>query len=311
MPVVVNVSQGMNAGAHDGTSNLEAAFDSFSEGGRLPGRVIVKSAGNERGFDGHSQLVLGSNSADAVKWTSLAPHSGPDIIELWFAACDDLRFRLVEIGNNEASPWVEAGESSDDFFHCGYRYSISFEKFHWDNGDSRLLVSVARGREYWIGIGDFHLEIEARTVRSTGTIHAWLARDNTRPIRFTNHQWEEFTMSIPGTARTVIAVASVAAAIPVRVAAYSSFGPTRDKRDKPDLAAPGEAICAAQAGTSDDVESMSGTEHGCAARQRSDCPPVVSAGEAHSGQPDGQPEAIQCSANSSRAWSDVPELQRT
>ena len=37
-PVVVNVSLGMNAGAHDGTSNLEAAFDNFSEGGRRPGR---------------------------------------------------------------------------------------------------------------------------------------------------------------------------------------------------------------------------------------------------------------------------------
>jgi Subtilase family len=59
MPVVVNVSQGMNAGAHDGTSNLEAAFDNFSGGGRFPGKVIVKSAGNERGFDGHSQTCHG------------------------------------------------------------------------------------------------------------------------------------------------------------------------------------------------------------------------------------------------------------
>jgi class 3 adenylate cyclase/subtilisin family serine protease len=259
MPVVVNVSQGMNAGAHDGTSNLEAAFDNFSEGGRLPGRVIVKSAGNERGFAGHSQLALGTNGTDEVKWTSSTPHSGPDIVELWFAACDDLRFRLVDFTNNETSPWVEAGESRDGFFNSGYRYSISFEKFHWDNGDSRLLVSVARGRQRWIGIGDWELEIVARTVQSRGTVHAWLERDNTRPIRFTKHQWEEVTLSIPGTARTVIAVASVTPAMPVRVAADSSYGPTRDKRDKPDLAAPGVAICAAQAGTSDDVESMSGT----------------------------------------------------
>ena len=48
MPVVVNVSQGMNAGAHDGKSMLEVAFDEFSKGGRQRGRVIVKSAGNER-----------------------------------------------------------------------------------------------------------------------------------------------------------------------------------------------------------------------------------------------------------------------
>ncbi|MCC5670778.1 S8 family serine peptidase [Nostoc sp. CHAB 5784] len=34
IPVVVNVSQGMNAGAHDGTSLLELQFDEFSGGGR-------------------------------------------------------------------------------------------------------------------------------------------------------------------------------------------------------------------------------------------------------------------------------------
>ena len=48
MPVVVNISQGMNAGAHDGRSALELGFEHFSDGGRMPGRVVVKSAGNER-----------------------------------------------------------------------------------------------------------------------------------------------------------------------------------------------------------------------------------------------------------------------
>ena len=223
-----------------------------------PAGVIVKSAGNERGLDGHSQLVLGSDCADVVKWTSHTPHSGPDIVELWFAACDDLRFRLVDL-SDEASPWVEADQSTGGFFNSGCRYSISFEKFHWDNGDSRVLVSITRGRQRWIGVGNWRLEIEARTVRSSGTIHAWLERDKSCPIRFTNYQWEEFTLSIPGTARTVIAVASVAAAMPFRVAASSSYGPTRDRRDKPDLAAPGEDIRAARAGTSNDVKLMSGT----------------------------------------------------
>ena len=31
LPVVVNVSQRMNAGAHDGKSSLEVAFDAFSD----------------------------------------------------------------------------------------------------------------------------------------------------------------------------------------------------------------------------------------------------------------------------------------
>ena len=258
LPVVVNVSQGMNAGAHDGTSNLEAAFDNFSKGGRNPGRVIVKSAGNERGTGGHSQLSVATDSAEVVTWASVKPHRGPDVIELWFAACDDLRFQIVD-PNGESSPWLEADQSRDGDFASGYRYSISYDKFHWDNGDSRVLIIIRRGQQLSISAGDWRLEIEARMIQSNGIIHAWLERDPNRPIRFTSHQWEEFTLSIPGTARTVITVASIGAKMPVRVAKYSSYGPTRDQREKPDVAAPGESIIAAYAGTSDDVVAMSGT----------------------------------------------------
>jgi subtilisin family serine protease len=258
LPVVVNVSQGMNAGAHDGTSSLEAAFDNFSGGGRLPGRVIVKSAGNERGNAGHSKIGMSSNSKENLAWSSIKAHNGPDVVEAWFRACDELRFRLSD-PNNEVSPWVEAGQSEDGAFRSGTKYAISYDKFHWDNGDSRVLVTISRGRQLSIGTGHWNLEIESKAIQSDGTIHAWLERDNSRPIGFTNHQWEEFTLSIPGTARTVIAVASVAAATPLRVSSYSSYGPTRDCREKPDLAAPGESIEAAQAGTSDNIALMSGT----------------------------------------------------
>jgi subtilisin family serine protease len=44
-PVVVNLSQGMNAGAHDGLSTVEAMFDNFTNDGLKRGRIVVKSAG--------------------------------------------------------------------------------------------------------------------------------------------------------------------------------------------------------------------------------------------------------------------------
>jgi subtilisin family serine protease len=258
LPVVVNVSLGMNAGAHDGTSNLEAAFDNFSGGGRVPGRVVVKSAGNERGKDGHAQLKMANQQVQSLTWTSLQSHAGPDVIELWFRACDDHKLRLFDPSQG-SSQFVEANESKGGNFPSGYRFDISYEKFHWDNGDSRVLVSISSGQNLSIAAGNWRLDIEAKTVLSDGLVHAWIERDDTRPIRFTSHQWEEFTLSIPGTARTVVAVASVAPAIPWQVASYSSYGPTRDEREKPDLAAPGESIEAAKAGTLQDVEVMSGT----------------------------------------------------
>jgi subtilisin family serine protease len=258
LPVVVNVSLGMNAGAHDGTSNLEAAFDSFSSGARAPGRVIVKSAGNERATHGHAKFAVPPLSGETLTWTSREPHPGPDVIELWFPACDDHKIRLVD-PSREASLWVEANQSKHGIFGSGNGFQISYDKFHWDNGDSRVLVTVSMGQNSSIGTGDWSLEIHAKSVKSDGTMHAWIERDDTRPIKFVNHQQEEYTLSIPGTARTVIAVASVAASLPLLVAAYSSYGPTRDARYKPDLAAPGESIWAAKAGTFDDIEFMSGT----------------------------------------------------
>jgi endonuclease G len=256
---VVNVSLGQNAGAHDGTSNLEAAFDNFSDGGRRPGRAIVKSAGNERGHDGHAKFDMSNNIAKALDWVSVRAHNGPDVVELWFRACDDLRFRLID-PNNDPTAWVEANDSIDGHFPTtGYHYQISYEKFHWDNGDSRLLVTIQSGHNSDIDVGDWSLKIESRAVPSDGTVHAWLERDNDRPIRFSNHLSEEVTLSIPGTARTVIAVGAVDSNIPVTVATYSSYGPTRDSRDKPDLVAPGEAIIAAWGGTPDDAERKSGT----------------------------------------------------
>jgi Subtilase family len=96
MPVVVNVSLGMNAGAHDGTSALETAFDEFSKGGREPGYVIVKSAGNEHGMDGHARLKIPKHSKDDLSWSSKAVKRDEDVIELWFKPSDELRFRLKE-----------------------------------------------------------------------------------------------------------------------------------------------------------------------------------------------------------------------
>ena len=97
MPVVVNISQGMNAGAHDGRSALELGFEHFSDGGRMPGRVVVKSAGNERDRDGHAEVSLLSGAVEILDWQcEPAPFTRP-------------RFRaVVAIGQQIQLPAVGA-----------------------------------------------------------------------------------------------------------------------------------------------------------------------------------------------------------
>lgn len=260
LPVVVNVSLGMNAGAHDGTSLLEAGFDVFSGGGRAPGLVIVKSAGNERGLGGHAKLTMGSQRLEELIWESSDELRNEDLIELWFKATDEFHFTLRSPSAFSTNTVNWAAPITEGFFNkSGNAYKLHYTRYHQDNGDSRLLVTIRRGQGLRIEPGIWTLAIETGQVRSSGEVHAWLERDDSRAIRFTNHENEEMTLSIPGTAHSVITVGAVNSNFPMRNHPNSSYGPTRDSRQKPDVVAPGIDVHAAQAGTLTGAIAKNGT----------------------------------------------------
>jgi subtilisin family serine protease len=70
---------------------------------------------------------------------------------------------------------------------------------------------------------------------------------------------EDMTLSIPGTSRSVISVGAVDANSPIVVGRFSSYGPTRDLRKKPEISAPGVQVHAAKRDSGDDVIPMDGT----------------------------------------------------
>jgi endonuclease G len=264
LPVAINISLGMNGGAHDGSTLLELACDELTQGGGLPGVVIVKSAGNEHGRGGHARLRMRSREQAWLEWSSSQARRREDVIEGWFRSCDDLRFRL-HAPRGGVSSFVGRERAQDTgVFPGGNRWRMSFVRFSPDNGNSHLLVTVepgtnAGGIEQADRARPWRLEIESGVVRQ-GTIDAWVERILSRPIAFTTHQNEETTLSIPATARTVIAVAAVGRkGEPFGVEGYSSRGPTQDGRQKPDVAAPGEEIMAARGGTDDGARPESGT----------------------------------------------------
>lgn len=258
-PVVVNVSLGMNAGAHDGRSALEAAFDAFSGLGREPGLVIVKSAGNERGMGGHARLALSPNTKEVLRWTSRPIDRPEDVSQLWFRARDEIRFRLHSPGGDQTEQCDWAAQVITGSFGSGNSYQLSYQRRHQDNGDSCLLLVIRRGTATAIETGEWKLEIVSGQLLSDGIVHAWLERDESRPVSFSNHCDDDFTITIPGTAQSVITVAAVGSSTPLQNTPTSSRGPTRDLREKPDLVAPGLSVQAAQADTRTGVVAMSGT----------------------------------------------------
>ncbi len=261
LPVVVNVSQGQNAGAHDGHSLLEAAFDEFSKGGREPGRVLVKSAGNEREFAGHARVAV--KGKRLVRFESLVDardrRSERFVIEGWFNACDELEIRLLDPTGAPTGAVSPASPTASGKLPSGDGFILTYTRFHHDNGDSRFLATVYAADFAGVAAGEWTIEVTGRSVRSDGEMNFWLERDGRRLVRFKTDASAEMTLSIPGTARTVIAVASIDANDPFTIASYSSVGPTRDRRRKPDLAAPGDAISAADGGTAAGARPESGT----------------------------------------------------
>ena len=258
LPVVVNVSQGMNAGAHDGKSLVEVAFDQFSKGGRMPGRVVVKSAGNERNTRGHAELQLLQDQADEFAWTCREPFWLFDRLELWWNSANEYQFRLRAPNGNQ-SEWLTVAAPVVKGKLGDAKFKMEFVRHHVDNGDSRLIVELGTGFTP-IPAGTWAIEILAVNVPEEDAVHAWIERRNGPRSEFVStNANERMTLSIPGTAGSVITVAAIDAAKPIIVGNFSSYGPTRDGRRKPDVCAPGVKVIAARGGTLDDAREDTGT----------------------------------------------------
>jgi subtilisin family serine protease/tetratricopeptide (TPR) repeat protein len=259
LPVVVNVSQGMNAGAHDGKSALEVGFDTFCENGRKPGRVVVKSAGNERIKRGHAKLTVPPGGADDLVWRCMPGRSRAVNLELWWNSANEYRFQLRSPAGESSARVDRRHPAVEGHFTGQGQYRLEMVPSHIDNGDKLLRIRLTCGNSMRAEANRWTLAIEAARVRCAGDIHAWVERDNGPLTEFISHDSEEMTVSVPGTADSVITVGAVEPGIPVRVGEFSSFGPTRDGREKPDLCAPGVAVHAALHSSGNGVIPMDGT----------------------------------------------------
>lgn len=259
LPMVINVSLGMNAGAHDGLSNLEATFDALTDKGKIPGFVIVKSAGNEGGSGGHAE-VQAVASVKTISWDSANRFRRQDYIEVWYDEWQDLEFALLDPQGNR-SPTVSVAAPVANAALGGNVCMLALRFPHPDNGHHLLQITIIPDSTA-IQAGKWTLEIVGTSVAGARPmIHAWVERDQSRSVRFLTGDCNAMTISVPGTAEHVITVGACGSSLPIRVPAFSSQGLTRDGRPKPDLCAPGEMVVAAASNSADSqaVVAMPGT----------------------------------------------------
>lgn len=240
-PVAINLSFGNVYGSHDGTSLLETYLDDMAN---LWKSTISVGTGNEGGTGGHTSGVLvnppaGTTGIKEVE-LGIADNELSINLQIWKSYVDDFDIVFVHPTGQRIGPLQEVLGPQ--------RYQA---------GNTQLLVYYGEPSPYstaqeiyvdfiptdtYIDSGVWRIELIPRRI-TDGRFDMWLPSSNV--LNFGTRFYEptaETTLTIPSTARKVIAVG----AYDSRLRTYASFsgrGYTRDGvQVKPDIAAPGVGI---------------------------------------------------------------------
>ncbi len=241
LPWVINCSLGRTGGDHTGRSLVEMAMDHVVH--EAPGRAIVQSAGNYFDKRLHAQGLVRTGSVELLQWRIAPNDPTTNELEVWYSGRDTFALELIPPGAREGYR-VELGERIGvdvDGQHVGRAYHREREPITGDHHIDIFLEPAAPA-------GAWHVKLVGRDVVD-GRFHAWIERDTAVPgaqSRFAPEQ--SSPRSTLGTIATTYRTYVVGAATNDRggIAPFSSSGPTRDGRIKPDLLAPGVSILGAR-----------------------------------------------------------------
>jgi subtilisin family serine protease len=289
LPVSINISLGTNGHAHDDSSPVSRWIDLALT---VPGRSVAIAAGNagqerseEEGDVGYvmgrvhtSGRVAARELTSDLEW-NVVGNGVADVseneLEIWYGAQDRFAVQVKPPGEGWTDPltpgeFIENRELADGTF-----LSVYNEIYNPANGANYIAVYLSpRLSEPVVGVqaGVWLVRLVGEEVRD-GRYHAWIERDDPRrvgrvgereawvfPSFFSEASFvDNSTVSSLACGQRIVSVANLDEA-GRRIAITSSQGPTRDGRQKPDVAAPGTKIVAAKgfAGPDPWVE-MSGT----------------------------------------------------
>ncbi|MGW1726447.1 S8 family serine peptidase [Streptomyces sp. NPDC002306] len=242
-PCVINISAGRICGPKDGTTLVERAFDELLSS--RTGTFIVNTAGNYLQWRAHARGTLDAGETHQLTFVVHPTDVTTNEVEIWYDGRDEFAVRLSPPGRT-ATRWVGLGERADirvDGRVVGRVYHRANDP---NNGDHHIVAYIDP-----VGCaGDWTIALEGRRV-VRGRYHSFIERDDRCPgcqTRFTSHDSDRATtLGAIATSRLPLVVGAYDAHDPARPpAGFSSAGPSRDGRRKPDLVAPGVAVLAAR-----------------------------------------------------------------
>jgi subtilisin family serine protease len=275
LPVSINISLGTNGGAHDGSNGPCRWIDSSLS---TPGRAICLAAGNAGQEAGATPDDLGwimgrihtsgriqaAGLAVDLEWQVVGDgiaDVSENELEIWYGPQDRITVSVLPPGGTRWLTVVPRQYMENVRLPNGTVVSIYSELYHPTNGDNYIAVYLSPNLDAAnfspVAPGIWKVRLHGDEIRS-GNFHAWIERDdpmeidrieNLRAFRFPSFftkasNVDSHSIGSLACAHRVLSVANVDSAAN-RVNISSSQGPTRDGRNKPDIAAPGTAIVAA------------------------------------------------------------------
>ncbi|HVN83675.1 MAG TPA: S8 family serine peptidase [Candidatus Binatia bacterium] len=252
-PAVVNMSFGQHFGGHDGSSAEEIVIDDFVS---TPGRVVTVSAGNERNENIHaSGSALHSHSLQVEVTSSTSDFLA---VDCWLPSSDVIDWAFTDpTGSGISQGNVPVGQCSL-YQDSLVQVSLCVDVINPVNGAREAFAAVeplATGGQITVGRWSLTMLDDGRV--SNGHFDCWSVNDQS----FVTGGDGSETVAIPGTARGAITAGAatfrdrwpsqngadtmIGTFTVDALTSFSSSGPTRDGRVKPDIVTGGQWVLSA------------------------------------------------------------------
>lgn len=252
-PCVINVSLGTNGGPHDGSTLVEEGIDRMVSA--EPNRAVTIAASNSFDDGIHASGTVPADGTVDLVWQVPFNDRSHNEFELWYPADDRITLELIKPDGGSLGT-ITPGNNGQLVDQNGDVQVFAANRVgDPNNGDNMIGIFLERTADF----GSWTIRLHGTQIQS-GQFHAWIERDNVTPSSFAPPHDNTHTVGSISCGQKSIVVGSYDAHKTSKpISWFSSAGPTRDGREKPEISAPGHAVMAAHSRTKSKVVSKNGT----------------------------------------------------
>jgi hypothetical protein len=250
---VINLSLGSHSGPHDGTSSYETSVAAVAS--TVP---VIVAMGNEANDSLHVSTTVAPGSQTVFQLTRTGSISSIEA-EIWMPSGDFYTVTVTTAINGSGAIAATPGEDVSSSIE-GDGVQIFNSPGSHPAGDRSVTVQIDRSPN--ISASDFFVRLERNATGGTGRLDGWITTFS--GVNWVNLVDSSGSIAVPATANGVIAVGSYCsknawtanddggytdvdctAGLLGDISPFSSLGPTRDGRVKPDVTGPGQRVASA------------------------------------------------------------------